>query len=232
LTEIGKALAFPERAMNGPRLAGFGLLLAVSICSVGCRSFRPILLPSGEAREMEGYASLRLKRGEESARTKFAFVILLPDQARFDVFDALGRTISTFIIRGDEAYLVLFSERVYWRGGRDEVIEKFLGFPVRPAEIAGLLTGRWGREAAKDWTFDVDGRGRTISGTRGDLSFRVQEFRPGGDLPLVWSFRSLGTEGVIKLLEAAFDKPNPNVSLEVIRNFSSKTWTEIERFLR
>jgi len=225
-------LAFAECDMNGPRLAAFGLLFMALICSLSCRSFRPILLPSGEVKEIEGYASLRLKRGEESARMKFAFVVVLPDQARFDVFDALGRMISTFIIRGDEAYLVLSSEKAYWRGRRDEVIEKFLGFPVRPAEIAGLLTGRWGSEAARGWTFDRDGRSRTISGIRGDLSFRVQEFRPGGDLPQTWSFRSMGTEGVIKLLEAAFDKPNPNISLEFIRNFSSKTWTEIERFLR
>ena len=216
---------------------GFRLLLALALSgaaffSGACRPFRPSLRPSADVREIEGYASLRLTRGEESSRAKFAFAILLPNRARLEVFDAFGRSVSIFLIRGDEAYLVLPSEKAYWRGERDQVIEKFLGFPVQPAEIAGLISGCWSDKATVDWAFVRDERGRIVSGTRGDLSFRVQEFFSGSDLPRRWAFRHVGTEGVVGLLEAAFNRPAPDFSLDFLRPYASKTWPEIEKLLR
>ena len=230
------AIGNPLPSRKFPRIGtafstGAGLL-AVLLGTGGCRVFRPNLRPPAEIRTIEGYASLRLTRGGETARTKFAFSLTLPDQARIEVFDVLGRSVSVFLIRGDEAYLVLPSEKAYWRGGRDEVIEKFLGFPVRPAEIAGLLTGRWSGEAARVWVFERDTRGRAISGIRGGLSFRILEFFPGGDLPRRWSFRNAETEGRVGLLDAAFDRPSAETSTAFLRTFSSKTWVEIERLLR
>jgi hypothetical protein len=219
-------------ALPGFRLLLAGALAGAAFFAAACRPFRPGLRPPSEVREIEGYASLRLTRGEETSRAKFAFAIVLTDRARLEVFDALGRSVSIFLIRGDEAYLVLPSERAYWRGERDEVIEKFLGFPIRPAEIAGLISGRWSGKASADWAFVRDEGGRIVSGTRGELSFRVLEFFSGSDLPRRWTFRYVGTEGVIGLLDAAFDRPAPDFSLDFLRPYASKTWPEIERLLR
>lgn len=219
-------------ALTGFRPFLLGVLAGAALFAGACRPFRPPLHPPAGVREIEGYASLRLTRGEETSRAKFAFAILLPNRARLEVFDALGRSASIFIIRSDEAYLVLPSERVYWRGDRDEVIAKFLGFPVQPAEIAGLISGRWSDEVSADWALVRDARGRVVSGTRDELSFRVQEFFPGGGLPRRWAFQHAGTEGIVGLLEAAFDRPNPDFSLDFLRPYASKTWPEIEKLLR
>jgi hypothetical protein len=220
LTTTGKPLSSQKFSRVGAALSACASLLAVLLGTGGCRVYRPNLRPPAEIRTIEGYASLRLTRSGETARTKFAFALILPDQARLEVFDALGRSVSMFLIRGDEAYLVVPSEKAYWRAGRDEVIEKFLGFPVRPAEIAG------------PWVFEREARGRTISGIRGGLSFRILEFFPGGDLPRRWSFRNAETEGMVGLLDAAFDRPSAEISTAFLRTYSSKTWAEIERLLR
>jgi hypothetical protein len=232
LTAIGKALPSRNHSRAGAAFLIGAALSAVCLGTGGCRVYRPNVHPPAEIRTIEGYASFRLTRGGNTARMKFAFALALPDQARLEVFDALGRSASTFLIRGDEAYLVLPSEKAYWRGGRDEVIEKFLGFPVQPAEIAGLLTGRWGGEAVRLWSFERDARGRAVSGIRGGLSFRILEFFPGGDLPRRWSFRSSETDGVVGLLDAAFDRPAADFSTAFLRTYASKTWAEIERLLR
>lgn len=223
-------------AKSRPRTAfrislGSALIAAVLFLS-GCRAPKPGLRPPDKIREIEGYASLRLTRDGETARSKFAFAVDSPRSARIEIFDALGRSVSIFLVRGEEAWLALPSKKAYWRGGREEVIAKFLGFPVRPAEIAGLLSGRWSDEAGEGWTLDRDNGGRVAAGTRGDLSFRVLEFFSGNDLPRRWSFRGSGTEGVVTLLETAFDRPGPDFSPGFLRSYSSLTWPEIERLLR
>ncbi len=229
----------PEQAVFKPGRFPFfrrsfpaGLLLAAAAVLFSCRTFRPQLRPDDEVRDIEGYASLRLTRDEATSRAKFAFAVVLPDRARLEIFDTLGRSVSMFIVRGDEAYLVLASERAYWRGGRDEVIEKFLGFPVRPAEILGLLSGHWTEAAAAGWAFVRDDRGRIVSGTREGLDVRILERFPGSDLPRRWSFKSAGTSGTVSLLEAAFNRTTADFSLDFRRAFASKTWPEIERLLR
>jgi outer membrane biogenesis lipoprotein LolB len=207
-------------------------LLAAAVFSFSCKPFRPSLKPGGALERMEGYASLRITRGGETSRAKFAFALSLPERARLEVFDALGRSVSLFLLRGDDAYLVLPSEKVYWQAGRDEVIEKFLGFPVQPKEIMGLLSGRWAAAAEAGWTFVRDGKNRATSGKRGGLEFAILEYFPGSDLPRRWSFRHPESSGTVTLLEAAFDRPEPDFSPEFRRTFTAKTWPEIERLLR
>lgn len=214
------------------RLLPAGALLAAAALFSSCRPFRPNLRPSDEVKGMEGYASLRLARDGTTSRTKFAFAVTLPDRARLEVFDALGRSVSLFLLQGEEAYLVLPSEKAYWRGNRGEVIEKFLGFAVGPAEILGLLSGRWTEAAAAEWDFVRDDRGRVVSGTRGDLDVVLLERFPGSDLPRRWSFRRDGTSGLVVLLEAAFNPPSSDINLDFRRTFAPKTWPEIERLFR
>lgn len=208
------------------------ILAAAALFSGGCRTLKPGLRPPSEFREIEGYASLRLIRGGETARSKFAFAVVLPRSARIEIFDALGRAVSIFLIRGEEAWLVLPSEKAYWRAGRDEVIEKFLGFPVRPGEMAGLLSGRWSADAAEGWDLVTDNGGRIVSGTRGGLGFQVLDFFPENGPPRRWSFRGPGVEGTVSLLDAAFDRPGPDLSPGFLRSFASLTWVEMERRLR
>jgi len=219
-------------AFRGLRLFFWGALPLAAVLFSACRPFKPALRPTGEIRGVEGYASLRISRAGESSRAKFAFAVALPDRARLEVFDALGRSVSLFLIRGDEAFLVIPSEKAYWKGGRDEVISKFLGFPIHPAEILGLLTGHWTEKAAAGWAFIRDGQGRIVSGTRDGLDIRILEYFPKTDLPRRWSFRQEGTDGTVGLIEAAFDRPEPDFSLGFLRTYASKTWPEIERLLR
>jgi hypothetical protein len=181
---------------------------------------------------MEGYASLRLTRDGTTTRAKFAFSVTLPDRARLEVFDALGRSVSLFLLQGEEAYLVLPSEKAYWKSGRGEVIEKFLGFAVSPAEILGLLSGRWAGSAGTGWLFVRDERGRVLSGTRDGLDVRILERFPGSDVPRRWSFRQAETSGIVGLLEAAFNPSPADFSLDFRRTFKAKTWPEIEKLLR
>ena len=225
-------MAAKSRPRTAVRIVLGAALAAAVLFSGGCRSLKPGLRPPDEIREIEGYASLRLTRGGETVRSKFAFAVALPRAAKIEIFDALGRAVSIFLVRGDEAWLALPSEKVFWWSGQDEVIAKFLGFPVSPAEIAGLLSGRWSAGAEEGWMFDRDNGGRIVSGTRGDLSFRILEFASGNDLPRRWSFRGPGTEGTVNLLEAAFDRPGPDFSPGFLRSFESLTWPEIERRLR
>jgi hypothetical protein len=232
LTASAKAVADKHEPRTIIRVFLCGPLIAAALFSGACRAPRPSVCAPSEIREIEGYASLRLTRGGETARSKFAFALALPRLARIEIFDALGRSVSIFLVRGGEAYLVLPSEKVYWRGDRDEVIAKFLGFPVRPEEIAGLLSGRWSAAAAEGWALGRDNGGRIISGTRGDLAFQVLDFFSGSDLPRRWSFHAPGTEGVVGLLDAAFDRPGPDFSPDFLRLFAAKSWPEIERLLR
>lgn len=225
-------MSIRAKLLPGRRLVPAAALLAAAVLLSACRTFRPVVRPPEVMENIEGYASLRLTREGETSRAKFAFSVALPNRARLEVFDALGRSVSIFIVRGDEAYLVLPSEKAYWQAGRDEVIEKFLGFPVQPAEMLGLLSGRWTAAASAGWAFVRDDKGRMISGTRGGLEIRILEYVPGSFVPRRWSFRHAGTSGVVGLLEAAFDRPPLDISLEFRRTFASKTWPEIERLLR
>ena len=225
-------MAAKRCSRTAARLLRSSALAAAVLFLGGCRTVKPALHPPDEIREIEGYASLRLTRDRETTRSKFAFAVDSPCSARIEVFDALGRSVSIFLVRGDEAWLALPSKKAYWRGSRDEVISRFLGFPVRPAEIAGLLSGRWGAEAAAGWEFERQEDGRIVSGSRGDLFFRVLDFFPGNDLPRRWSFRAAGTEGVVSLLEAAFDRPESDFSPAFLRSFVALTWPEIEKLLR
>ncbi|MBM3293134.1 MAG: hypothetical protein FJY82_01275 [Candidatus Aminicenantes bacterium] len=210
------------------RTIPFLLLLAA------CRPPGPVLLPPAEIRAVEGLAVLRIVRAEASARTKFGFTIALPDRGRIDVLDPVGRTVLRFVVDGEEAFLVLLSKRVYARGGKDEVLERFIGFPVGLDELAGLLAGRWeaGGAALPGWTLERDGRGRVAAGRRGDLSFAVQEFFRGGGVPRKVSFRGPGGAGSVTLLQAAFNRglaPLPSGFWERLRAVS---WEEVERLLR
>lgn len=158
-----------------------GLSLALSI--VGCRPISPVLSPRpAEVQELEGYASLKITINQQTAKSKFSFTVRLPHQARLQVLDMLNRPIYELIVEGDASYFVLSSKRVYWQGTTDEVFEKFLGFRLSLREMAGLLSGGWGK-ARKKSRFWKDGRSRRTN--RGVLSLvksRISSFESGGSM--------------------------------------------------
>jgi hypothetical protein len=200
-----------------------------------CRPPAPTLIPPADVHGIRGLASLKISREGRTARSKFSFAISLPDRGRIDVVDPLGRTALQFFVEGEEAYLVLPSKRAYGCGGRGEVLEKFLGFPLDLDELAGLLAGRWGRGEGtfpQGWAFERDGRGRMSAGRREDFSFVVLEFFPGDGVPRRFSFRGGASEGTVTLLQAAFNGPAILPALGFRERCRLLSWEEIERLLR
>jgi len=207
----------------------FGLFLAAA-----CRPPLPALIPPPVLRDVAGLATLKIVRAEGSARSKFGFAIAFPDRGRIDVLDPLGRTALQFLVEGDDAYLVLPSKRAYARGARGEVLKRFLGFPVELEELAGLLAGRWekgGENISPGWILERDGRGRVSAGRRGDLSFAVLEFYPGGGVPRRVSFNGAGSEGTVTLHRAAFNGGLAPFSPRFRERFRAVSWEEIERLM-
>lgn len=205
------------------------------LIAAACRPPVPALVPPVELRDVAGNASLKISRPDGTARSKFSYALALPDRGRIDVLDPLGRTAVQFLVEGEEAYLVLPSKRAYGRGRRDDVLEKFLGFPVGVDELAGLLAGRWekaGGAPLSGWSLDRDGRGRVSAGSRGDLSFAVLEHFPGNGVPRRLSFRGPSSEGTVTLLPPRFNRGLGPFSRAFQDKFRALSWDEVERLLR
>jgi hypothetical protein len=203
--------------------------------AAACRPPLPALAPPAELRDLAGNASLKITGPEGTARSKFSYALALPDRGRVDVLDPLGRTALQFLVEGEEAYLVLPSKRAYGQGSRNDVLEKFLGFPVGLEELAGLLAGRWEKADGTllpGWSFERDARGRVSAGSRGDLSFEVPEHFPGNGVPRRLSFRGPSSEGTVTLLPPRFNRGFAPFSWSFRDRFKLLSWDEVERLLR
>lgn len=204
-----------------------------------CRPISPSLGPSARLESVEGYASLNFIGPAAAGKSKVSFSLRLPDLARIDVFDALGRPIVTLLCRKDESYFVAVSQKAYWRGGRGEVFEKFLGFALSLEDLAGLLAGRWGggtdsgSGAASSWTLTRDSHDRVITARRQDVSFEVKDFFRGTSLPHTVVFASGQSSGRIKIFEARFNTaPRESVfRTGFLDEFAAKTWPEMQSLL-
>lgn len=235
-------MLFHEGDPRRPRLAAVAIIL-LAVLAPGCRTGVPRLGPETRLESVEGYASLKFKGAEAEGRSKVSFSIALPDRARVDVFDALGRAVITLIARGRESYFVTVRERAYWRGGPGEGFAKFLGFDLSPAELAGILAGRWAGEpgsappapeAAEAWRLTRDAQGRVVSASRGDVTFSVTAFFPGTTLPHVVTFAGGESSGTLRVFEARFNVSPPESAFGTgfLKDFTSKSWPEMEELLR
>jgi hypothetical protein len=222
-------------AVSRTRFASAALVLvAVLIVAEACRPSAVGLTPGTPLRSVAGYASLKFNDRNASGRSKVSFSIQLPDRARLDVFDVLGRSILILIARGEESYLAYVPQKAYWRGGRDRVFEKFLGFPLSVRELAGVLAWRPSDlppEAIETWNSRHD---RVVALSLAGAEFEVQSFFPGTDTPHILDFRGTRSAGRIKVLEIKFNGRPSEGSFEprFLEGFASKTWPEMEELLR
>ncbi|UCE42441.1 MAG: hypothetical protein JSV17_05640 [Candidatus Aminicenantes bacterium] len=212
------------------------VLAVLACCQPPPLSLSPI--PS-QIDRMEGHASLVISGDQGTARSKFSFLFELPDRGRIDVTGALGRVLYRIVIHEGEAYFVVPSKKVYWKGQEEEIIDKFMGFRLSLTEMINLLSGNWRElemlhnEGLRDWSFAEDQDGRIISGQREDLWFSVEEFI--GDTPFARRLRFKHPEstGQVKVLSVDLNRPiKPNVfSTKFIEKYQPKTWAEIQELL-
>ncbi len=92
-----------------------------------CRPSQVLISPiPSDIKSMEGYASLRITTGQSAARSKFSFLLSLPNQGRMEVSDFLGRSIYQIFIVENKSYLVVPSKKVFWQGEEEEIIGKLM----------------------------------------------------------------------------------------------------------
>lgn len=215
---------------------GVSALLGLSAAAlVSCFPTRPAVAPLPPTVEsMEGFATLRLARSGETAKSRLSFVVRLPGQGRIEVLDPLGRTASLLFLDDDVAYLVLPSRRAYWKSGRDEVMSKLLGFALELQELTDILTGRGDRLSG--WTLEKDGQGRVIRGRREDLRFEVRQFFDRSLIPRLLVLSHGEDRGSLRVLRLNFNQP---LKAEAFRHFfldeggfRPAEWDEVEAWLR
>jgi outer membrane biogenesis lipoprotein LolB len=183
---------------------------------------------------VEGYAAFRLVRGEETAKSKLAFLFRLPGQGRVEVIDPLGRTASILFLDGEEAYLVLPSRRAYWKSGRDEVMSKLLGFAVGLDDLTHILTGRADRLSG--WTLERDDQGRTIRGRSEHAAFEVRQFFEQTPVPQLLVLIRGEDRGSLRILRMGFNQPFKEKALDLsflaTGGYRAVDWAEVEGWLR
>ena len=188
---------------------------------------------------MEGHASLSISGDQGTARSKFSFLFQLPDHGRIDVTGALGRTFYRIVIRSGTAYFVVPSEKVYWQGNEEDIIDKFLGFRLSLAEMVHLLSGNWSEQewsskgGLASWSFAKDQEGRIVSGKRGDLWFEIEKFIGNTAFARLLRFRHPLSTGLVRILGIDLNQPvRPNVfSTKFTERYQPKTWEEIQELL-
>jgi hypothetical protein len=211
--------------------------ILVLLVSWSCRSSTVLLSPlPPELESIEGHASLRLSSGEDSTRSKFTFVLRLPNQGFIEVSDFLGRSIYRIVINAEAAYLVVPSKKAYWKGDEAEIIDKFLGFRLTLAEMISVISGEWEGGEGKTiagWQLEQGPEGRILSGRRGDLAFLVEEFVEETRFPRSLNFQHPVNTGRLKILKMDF---NRSTHLEVfstafVNTYQEKTWPELQALL-
>lgn len=219
--------------MRGSARALLSLILTLSLFS--CLPSRPVIAPVPSTVEsVEGYAAFRLIRGEETAKSKLAFLFRLPGQGRVEVIDPLGRTASLLFLDGEEAYLVLPSRRAYWKSGRAEVMSKLLGFAVGLDDLTHILTGRADRLTG--WTLERDSQGRVIRGRSEDVAFEVRQFFEQSPVPQLLVLIRDDDRGSLRILRMSFNQPLKEKAFEhsflSAGGYRAVDWAEVEGWLR
>lgn len=227
---------YQEKKAPAPTIIAATILIEAAIlwlisCHPGTPRFSP--LPP-QVISIEGYASLKLTRGGETAKSRFSFIFVLPDWGRIEVYDPLGRTVSILFLGIEEAFLVLPSKRVYWRTGQEEALAKLLGFDLRLKEITDILSGQ--AEGMSGWDLERDSQGRTVRGRRESLRFEVRQFFGQSVLPRLLAISRGGEKGSLKIIRLNFNQPLKSAAFELSfledKAYKPSTWAEIEKWLR
>jgi outer membrane biogenesis lipoprotein LolB len=211
------------------------LLLLSSIALFSCLPSRPAVAPLPPTVEsVEGYASFRLAREGETAKSKLSFIFRLPGQGRIEVLDPLGRTASLLFLDDDVAYLVLPGRRAYWKSGREEVMSKLLGFALGLEDLVHILTGRGDRLSG--WSLEKDSQGRVVRGHCEDLRFEVRQFFEQSPIPLLLVLTRAEDRGSLRILRMSFNQPLKEKAFHHFflgeGGYRPADWNEVERWLR
>ncbi len=206
---------------------------------LSCHPSRLRLGPNDRLEQVEGFALLKVSDGRASSKAKFSFCLELPDRGRIDVFDVLGRALFVLISRDEKAYFAAVAKKVVWCGSRNDLLNKFLGFDLSLDEMAGLLSGRWGREPAGErvafsgWTLTRDTEGRVTAAEGRNVRIEVKDFFAGTTRPHTVLFRSGERAGSIRVYDLKFNAPSKEgpFRLTFLDGFESKSWEEMERLL-
>lgn len=221
--------------MNGLRRTTDAVLLAALALAAACAAPPPRLVPPADVRAVEGYGSASVESPDAFVRGRFAFRFERPPAGRIEAFDPLGRTLYVLVFRGERAWFVVPSKRVYWENAAAEIMNRWLGFSLNPEDIVRLLSGRWDDAAggSGEWRFTRDAQGRVSAGERGGLRFEIREFFPGAGAPRVVFFEDFAAAGRLRVLEARFNPParDDRADLAFLETFSAVTWAELESLL-
>lgn len=220
------------------RFRVFSLCLVVTLLA-GCGPTRVLLTPfPSRIESFEGYARLSVTGDQSTARSKFSFLFQPPHAGRIEVSDFLGRSLYQILINRLGAFFVLPSKKVYWQGPEEEIIDKFLGFPLSLEEIIVLISGQEDLSGESPgmaaWTLARDGRGRIKSGERGNLRFETLEFIEDTPVAGVLVFEFPLTRGRLKILGIAFNRRIPEAMFDTafLDGFEPKTWEEIQGMIQ
>lgn len=215
-------------------------LLFIFLISCTISRWRPPPLPSRIDR-IEGFASLRVKGEQGTAKSKFSFLFQLPNQGRIDVTTVLGKTLYQIIVDEEEAFLLIPSKKVFWQGEEEEIIDKFLGFRLNLDELVSLLSGQWSgprwdfkeEDWLKEWILERDTQGRIVRGKKGGLFFEVKEFFKNTSVIRLLTFYHPLSSGHLKILTIDFNQPLKAgvFSHRFLDRYERKTWAEIEEML-
>jgi hypothetical protein len=211
------------------------VLLAALALAAACAAPPPRLVPPADVRAVEGYGSASVESLDAFVRGRFAFRFERPAAGRIEAFDPLGRTLYVLVFRGERAWFVVPSKRVYWENAAVEIMNRWLGFSLNPEDVVRLLSGRWDDAAggSGEWQFIRDAQGRVTAGERGGLRFEVREFFPGAGAPRIIAFEDFAAAGRLRVLEARFNPParDAGADLAFLETFSPVTWAELEALL-
>ena len=189
---------------------------------------------------MEGYASLKTSSDQGSESSKFSFLFQLPHQGRIEVSNILGKTLYQIVIQEKEAFFLIPSKKIYWRGEEEEIIDRFLGFRLSLHELVSILSGQWKERGEKgsdygqeEWLLEKDEEGRIRRGQRGDLDFEVIEFFKNTNVVRRLAFHHPVSQGRVTILQLRFNRPVKRelFSLQFLKSFQPRTWEEIEEIL-
>jgi len=223
---------FLQRSWVRPQVIRTGILLTCFylICCLPLR-IRLSNAPS-EIKSLEGHASCRLQTEETVDKVRFSFLFDLPDRARIDVSDLLGRTIYQIYIMKEGAFLIIPSKKIFWQGEEKEIVDVLLGFPLSLQEMLAIFLGKWEKELS-GWALEKDQQHRISAGKRENLSFRILKYLPESSVAQEIQFVHPLSKSHVKIIQVDFNLPLKAgvFSISFLGKYEKKTWNGIQKIL-
>lgn len=198
---------------RGSREKGFSIgttfliLISLILGATDCRTGPVSLVPPSEINNLEGEGSFYLRGPDGAFRFRLRFYGRLPDEARLELFDPLGRLRTVVWLRGELATLYLPSEKVCWQGEGRLLMAEVFGRELQAAELFRILAGRWAPLAEEaGWQLQLDSQGRVLGGERDGLLFALEESFAPGLVPRTLGFTCGDYRVRLKVLRMHFNR--------------------------